>query len=433
MTKDYLKDLIRIDTQNYKSNETELVNYISKFCDNNNIRYEIFYKDENRKNIIISLGPETDQNLIVVGHMDVVVANPEDWELHPFEGKEKDGYLYGRGAVDMKYVIASSLSIIEELKRQEDTLERGINFVFTSDEENGSEYGMEYLITQDRAKKILSNKKALNEGGGFSFVFKDKLYYLYETGQKTVARVKVSIKKNEKSNPFFPDLENEATLVKVIRKVEAIKFDVDLPYTTKKLLAELTGDSDINSNNLLEKLSVIGDKGIVGLLRAMSENYQTASMIKGGNRNKHLGKTVGAEAIFDVRLLPNITEECLAEKLKETLRDLPVEIEIMSFMAGFEAEVDENFVGLLERALKDKNPRIEALLPFITPGSNDGKFLKELNTTVYGFAPLCEKDYFVDVLKGIHSINERILVESIEFNKEVMQDIIVAYCRRRYE
>ncbi len=426
-TKEILVDLIKIDTQNFKQNETDVVNYIIDFCNERNIKYETYSKILSRKNIVISIGKKTEEDIIVLGHTDVVTAKEEDgWDCHPFSGEEKDGYIYGRGTLDMKYLIASSLSIMDKLKKIESSLQKAVHFVFTVDEENGSEYGMKFLLQNEKIKKLLTNKIVINEGGGFSLTYNNNLYYLYETGQKSVGRLKLLVKENKNTNPYFPNFTHEQVLVKAVKNIESIDLSTALPKTTTNLLKNLVG-KNIKDENLIKVLKENSNSGIVSLIRSMSESYITATLIKGGSRNKNLHANYKAEVIFDIRLLPNIKKDTLMKHIENAVENLPVEVELLSFSKGFESDINNNIVKIFESCLKEKNENIKSLLPFITPGANDGKYLKDLGCLVFGFAPLCEKDSFVEILKGIHSVNEKILVESIDFNKEVLEKVIIKY------
>ncbi len=160
-----LQDLIRLDSQNPPGNEKLIVDYIQAYCEEISAAYQVYTYEENRSNIIIRMGRQTDENLIILGHLDVVCAHAAHWSHDPFGGEIADGSIHGRGALDMKYFIAAVLSVLRTLKPMEETLDRGITCIFTADEENGSSFGIQRLLCEEGIAQELQGKTVINEGG----------------------------------------------------------------------------------------------------------------------------------------------------------------------------------------------------------------------------------------------------------------------------
>src|SRR6056297_1150562 len=161
---DTLRDLRRIDTQNPPGNEAPAVEYIEALCREAGLEYETRTYDGNRSNILVRLAPDHDDRLIILGHLDVVKADPASWDHEPFAAEIDGGYLYGRGALDMKYFVAVALAVLIALKPDEARLERGITCVFTADEENGSAFGLPRLLDEPDIRRELTGRTVLNEG-----------------------------------------------------------------------------------------------------------------------------------------------------------------------------------------------------------------------------------------------------------------------------
>jgi acetylornithine deacetylase/succinyl-diaminopimelate desuccinylase-like protein len=410
-----LKDLVRFNTQNPPGNEEPLVRYIHDYCEALHIQNDVYTYEGNRSNIIIRIGKSCADTLIVLGHLDVVHANAADWTVDPFSAEIQDGYLYGRGTLDMKYFIAASMVVMRTLKARESDLKRGITFVFTADEETGSGFGLKRLLMEEGIQEELSHKIVLNEGGGFSVFHDGTCRYLYETGQKSVCRIQVSIAEEANSNPYFPTMSHDKTLVDVLKRLQELKLDDEVPLTSLKLSEAFLQDG--------KKI----DPALRKLVRTMSESMITPTIIHGGSRNPNLAKKTRATVDFDCRLLPGITKEQFIGKIASALRDLPVVFEVKSFSQGYEADIGKNIIKLLENTLMKHDPEITALLPFITPGSNDGKYLKPLGCDILGFAPLHKIDTFTTILPLIHGVDERISLKSIAFCEHVLHDICVEY------
>ena len=411
-----LQDLIRFDTQNPPGNEVALVSYIHEYCEALEIRNDVYLYEGQRANIIIRLGQSTPDNLVVLGHTDVVRAKAEDWTFHPFEAHISEGYLYGRGALDMKYFIAAAMVVMRSLKAREASLKRGIVFVFTADEETGSKYGLPRLLTENGIAEELSHKVVLNEGGGFAVFQQQACRYLFETGQKSVCRLRLTIPEEPDSNPYFHTTAHEATLVRALERLRALVVDDDIPRTSRLLSEAFQTETDSAMDGKLRKL-----------IDTMSQSMITPTIIHGGARNPLLPAHIRATIDLDCRLLPAITQEQFICKIEAALEGLPLHVEVLSFSQGYEADIERKFIKLLELTLKKHDPGIDGLLPFITPGSNDGKYLKPLGCEVLGFAPLHRDDTFTTIMPLIHGLNERISLKSIAFCEQVLHDVCMEY------
>ena len=414
-TLNILQDLIRIDTQNPPGNEGPLVAYIKGFCDRLGVASTVYTYDENRANIVIRMGKSRGRNLVILGHTDVVMADASAWKHDPLGAEIEDGYLYGRGTLDMKYFIAAALSTIQVLQQHEDRLHHKILFLFTADEETGSSFGLPRLLQEPGIAEELSGSIVLNEGGGFSLFENGRCHYLYETGQKSVSSIRVTVPRLADSNPYFPSLEHERLLLEAIHRLQHMKLDESIPATIQSLQATFMQNKEPE------------DIAVQRLIETMSSSMITATIIHGGSRNPKLDSDVKASVDFDCRLLPHISQGAFEKKVEETLKDLPVQYTILRYSQGYEAQVDAEVTSMLERILKRHDPEIVDLLPFITPGSNDGKHLLPLGCDVIGFAPLAKEQPFTAVMPLIHGVDERIALNSIEFCTKILSDVCVEY------
>jgi acetylornithine deacetylase/succinyl-diaminopimelate desuccinylase-like protein len=414
-----LQDLIRFDTQNPPGNEAALVNYIHEYCEALHIQNDVYLYEGPRANIIIRIGHSTPDNLVVLGHTDVVRAKAEDWKHDPFEAHISEGYLYGRGALDMKYFIAAAMVVMRSLKAQEASLKRGIIFVFTADEETGSAFGLPRLLTEKGIAEELSHKVVLNEGGGFAVFHQNTCHYLFETGQKSVCRLRLTIGEEPDSNPYFHTTAHEATLVRALDRLKKLVVDDEIPRTSR-LLSEAFKDDPVDTSHTM-------DAKLRNLIDTMSQSMITPTIIHGGARNPNLPSHIRATIDLDCRLLPAITKEQFVHKIEAALEGLPIQVQVLSFSQGYEADIERKFIKLLELTLQKHDPAIKGLLPFITPGSNDGKYLKPLGCEILGFAPLHKDETFTTIMPLIHGLDERISLKSIAFCEQVLHDVCVEY------
>jgi acetylornithine deacetylase/succinyl-diaminopimelate desuccinylase-like protein len=352
---------------------------------------------------------------VIIGHLDVVKASKEDWKHDPFAATIVDGMMYGRGTLDMKYFIAASLELMAHLVQIEKSLTRGVTFVFTADEEKGSSFGMKRLLSEEGIREELSNKIVLNEGGGFSlFDEEGNCHYLYETGQKSVCRLRVKVEQSSDFNPYFPNLTHDAVVAQVISTLQNLDVDTESSSTSDALCSIFADGSDEKKQRLIE---------------TMSHSMITATLIHGGARNTLLEPKIRATVDFDCRLLPNVSQEIFLQKVESSLCCLHVKIELLQFSQVYESTPKEDFQQLLFHSLQKFDSSIKSLLPFVTPGSNDGKFLQPLGCEVYGFSPLVKSEPFPEIMPLIHGVNERISLESIEFCFNVLDDIVTTYLK----
>lgn len=412
---DILQELIRIDTQNPPGQEKFITDYIRTFCEQYAIDHTVYTYEEQRSNIVMRIGPSGADDLIILGHMDVVVAKEEDWSCDPFSAEITDGFIYGRGALDMKYFIASALVTIRGLKAIEEQLDRGLICIFTADEEQGSTHGMQRLLLEEGIPEMLRGKTVLNEGGGFALPLGEACPYLFETGQKSVARLTISIPEETHTDPYFPTLTHEKTLVEVIRRMEGIDIDEHIPKTSQQLLERFPKDLS-SEDPLLERL-----------LKTMSSSILSPTIIHGGSRNTNTERHIRSSVSFDCRLLPGISKGQFFEKVTEAMEGLQVTIDLGHFTEGYEADVEKRIITLMKETLQQQDPSISDLIPFITPGSNDGKFLKPLGCDVLGFAPLHRDQTFTKIMPLIHGIDERISLKSVAFCTDVLQRVCELY------
>ncbi|MCX6644490.1 MAG: M20/M25/M40 family metallo-hydrolase, partial [Candidatus Bathyarchaeota archaeon] len=149
----FLSDLIRINTTNPPGNETQAANYIAQYLAKEGFKTEIIEPAPGRGNVITRLkGTGEKPSLLLLSHLDVVAANPNEWTIDPFGGIIKDDYVYGRGAIDMKSMTAIEVLVMKLLKKNNAKLKGDVVLAATADEEKGGEEGAGYILQHHREK-----------------------------------------------------------------------------------------------------------------------------------------------------------------------------------------------------------------------------------------------------------------------------------------
>ncbi len=189
---DICRDLIRIDTSNYGDDsgpgERKAAEYVAASLAEVGIESEIFESESGRASLVARWGNQDSPKpgLLIHGHLDVVPAQASDWQVDPFAAEVVDGYLFGRGAVDMKDFDAMLLSVVRARQRAGAIPDRPITLVFTADEEAGGVLGAHWLV-EHHPDLFEGCTEAIGEVGGFSTEVGGKRLYLIESGEKGIA------------------------------------------------------------------------------------------------------------------------------------------------------------------------------------------------------------------------------------------------------
>jgi acetylornithine deacetylase/succinyl-diaminopimelate desuccinylase-like protein len=181
----FLSNLIQINTTNPPGNETKAADYIAQYLAKEGFKTEIIESEPGRGSVITRLeGTGEKPNLLLLSHLDVVAANPAEWSVDPFAGTVKDGYVYGRGAYDMKGMTAIEVLTLKLLKKNNVPIKGDVVLAATADEEKGGEEGAGYLLRNHREKVWCPY--VLNEGGGLAIPQKKGNVYPVQTAEKGI-------------------------------------------------------------------------------------------------------------------------------------------------------------------------------------------------------------------------------------------------------
>jgi acetylornithine deacetylase/succinyl-diaminopimelate desuccinylase-like protein len=373
-----------------------------------------------RASVIVRIEGEDSNRpgLAVHGHLDVVPANPQDWQIDPFAAEIKDGCVWGRGAVDMKDMDAMILSCVRELARTGRKPARDLVIGFLADEEAGGVKGSHWLV-ENHPELFEGVGEAISEVGGYSITFDDKVgqqqrAYLLQTSEKGIAWLRLHAH-GRAGHGSVPNDENAVVrLAQAIDRINAHVWPREYITAVRQLLdsvGELSGVtwSDDDLTPVLEKLG--GARGFVeGTLRDTS-NF---TMLDAGYKHNVIPQT--ASASLDCRYLPGHEDE-----LMDTIRELAgeyVEVEVLHHDIALDAPFDGSLVDKMKGALLGEDPAA-AILPYCLSGGTDNKALKRLGITGYGFAPL-QLPADLDFAPMFHGVDERVPVESLKFGARVL-------------
>ncbi|GAA1863436.1 M20/M25/M40 family metallo-hydrolase [Pseudonocardia ailaonensis] len=415
-------DLIRFDTSNTGDPQTvkgerEAAEYVAGKL--SEVGYEVEVLDSGapgRSNVFARLkGADPSRGaLLVHGHLDVVPAEPSEWSVHPFSGAVQDGYVWGRGAVDMKDMVAMTIAVARQFKREGFVPPRDIVFAFLADEEAGGSYGSHWL-TKNRPDLFEGCTEAVGEVGGFSLTLgQDRRVYLIETAEKGMAWMRLRAKGKPGHGSFLHDDNAVTILAEAVARLGNHRFPLVLTDTVRSFaehIRELTGmefpDSDIEG--AFAKLGPVAR-----MVGATVRDTANPTMLSAGYKANVIPST--AEATVDCRVLPGRRDAFLREV--DELLGPDVEREWIQDLPALETEFDGPLVEAMAAALRTEDPEARTV-PYMLSGGTDAKAFVDLGMRCFGFAPL-RLPPELDFASLFHGIDERVPVDALEFGTKVL-------------
>ncbi|SER30504.1 Acetylornithine deacetylase/Succinyl-diaminopimelate desuccinylase [Mycobacterium sp. 88mf] len=362
--------------------------------------------------------------LMIHGHLDVVPAEPADWSVHPFSGAIKDGYVWGRGAVDMKDMCGMMIAVARHLKRNNITPPRDLVFAFVSDEEHGGTYGCQWLV-DNRPDLFDGVTEAIGEVGGFSLTVPtkdggEKRLYLIETAEKGLSWMRLTARGRAGHGSMVHDDNAVTEIADAVAKLGRHQFPLVLSESVEQFLtavSEETGyDLDPNSPDLEGSIAKLG--GIARIVGATLRDTANPTMLKAGYKANVIPAT--AEAMVDCRVLPG-RKEAFERELDALLgpnitrtweRDLP----------SVETTFDGDLVDAMNAAILAVDPDARTV-PYMMSGGTDAKAFVRLGIRCFGFAPL-RLPPELDFAALFHGVDERVPVDALQFGAGVLEHFL---------
>jgi acetylornithine deacetylase/succinyl-diaminopimelate desuccinylase-like protein len=431
-----LSDLLRIDTTNPPGNETEAAKYLAKDLRKDDFKCELFESALGRGSVITRLkGTGEKPSLLLLSHLDVVAANPKEWSVDPFSGLVKDGFVWGRGALDMKSMTAMEAIVLKLLKRNNAKLKGDVILAATADEEKGGEAGAGWLV-QNHPDKIKADY-VINEGGGLAIPAVGKNIYTIQTSEKGIYWFKVKAK-GRPGHGSMPGAADNAILRinKVVNILGNYRAKINIVPTVKQYLTEITKENPMTeqavrlmlqdpdkSDQVFDMLAHV-DKTMAEENRARLRMTITPTMINGGVKENIIPSE--CEAVFDCRILPGQTPTDAMNIIKDLLKDVgldKLEFETIQANDPSESKANTPLYELIVNVLKAFEPDCK-VTPVLLTGGTDSRFFRRIGSICYGFQPLRADMPYGEMVKTIHGIDERISVENLVFGTSVLYNIV---------
>jgi acetylornithine deacetylase/succinyl-diaminopimelate desuccinylase-like protein len=421
------RDLLRIDTTNTGDPRTTVgervaAEYVAAQLAEVGIESVVHESAPRRANLVARI-PGRDRSrgaLLVHGHLDVVPAEASEWSVPPFEGVEKDGYLWGRGAIDMKDFDAMMLAVVRDWQRTGVVPPRDIVLAFTADEEAGMQFGSQFLV-QQHADLFAGCTEAIGEVGGFSYTINEDLrLYLIETAEKGIDWLRLHARGRPGHGSFVHDDNAVTALAEAVARVGRHRFPMVITPTVRAFLEQVCDAIGIDFDPDNPELAVGKLGPIANLVGATVRNTANPTRLDAGYKDNVIpGK---ASATVDCRTLPG-----QAEIFLDQLRDVigpDIEIEHLQRQAALETGFDGALVAAMADALRAEDPGARAV-PYMLSGGTDAKAFSTLGIRCFGFAPLkLPADLPFSTL--FHGVDERVPVEGLRFGVRVLDRFLQA-------
>ncbi|ROP35600.1 acetylornithine deacetylase/succinyl-diaminopimelate desuccinylase-like protein [Saccharothrix texasensis] len=414
-------ELIRIDTTNTGDpatvvGERAAAEWVAEKL--GEVGYETTYVESGAKgrgNVVARLaGADPSRGaLLVHGHLDVVPADASEWSVHPFSGAVQDGYVWGRGAVDMKDMVAMTLAVARRFKRDGVVPPRDLVFAFLADEEAGGQFGAKWLV-DNRPELFEGVTEAISEVGGFSITLKDDVRaYLVETAEKGIRWLKLRVRGTAGHGSMIHHDNAVAKLAAAVTKLGQHRFPVILTPSVREFLAgvsEITG-LEFPEDDLEGSIGKLG--ALSRMIGATLRDTANPTMLSAGYKANVIPSV--AEATVDCRILPG-REEAFDRELAELLGP-DVEREWLG-LPPVETTFDGALVDAMTASITAEDPGAK-VLPYMLSGGTDAKSFQELGIRNFGFAPL-KLPADLDFSGLFHGVDERVPVDALQFGVRVL-------------
>lgn len=421
-----LAGYLRIQTANPPGNEEEAAFYLKEFLEKHGFQVKLFESAPHRANLVARLkGDGSKRPILLYNHMDVVEADATRWSCDPFGGEIRDGYVWGRGAIDMKSMGIMQLLALVLLAQEQPKRTRDIIFLAGADEEKGSQFGAKWMV--EHHWQEIDAEYAWDEGGfGMSDLFGPQPVFTVAVAEKKDLWLKL-IAHGEPGYSGIPQRETSInTLLHALERVQMLNSAYELHGVTREMFKRVSQRFSFPKNIILRNLDkkLCFKMALPGLSQspkvdAMLRDTLSVTVLKAGGKENIIPEK--AEAILDMRLLPGKSPQQAIDRLHNLIGDERVEIEVIEAPEpSVTSDMHSEFFEVLSSVLKRNVP--EGLCtPLLTPGTTDSAFFRQKGVQSYGLIPIILDPGEMD---RYHGIDERISIRNLELGTRVIFEVM---------
>ncbi len=420
-----LQRLLRFDTSNPPGNERECIEWIRDLLEALGCEVRIVAQQPERPNLIARLaGRGESPPLLLQGHVDVVAARGE-WQHGPFDGELVDGYVWGRGALDMKGGVAMMLAAFMRAKAGGAQPPGDVILCLLADEEAGSPLGADFLV-REHAELFDGVRYSIGEFGGFTMDVAGRRFYPIMVAEKQICWTRATVRgpAGHGSMPIRGGAMGK--LGRLLQRLDRRRLPVHVTPVARSMIEAIASDVPATLAVPLKGLLVptltdrlldaFGERGRI--FDPLLHNTISATIVQGGEKDNVIPDEISLS--LDCRLLPGFTPEQVFAELR-ALSGVELEFEIVQHdpvsgepdMAMF-----ETLAGALRELDADAKP-----IPMLLPGVTDGRFFSRLGVQTYGFLPM-QLPPELPFMQLIHAPDERLPADAVEFGTRAIGRVL---------
>jgi acetylornithine deacetylase/succinyl-diaminopimelate desuccinylase-like protein len=417
-----LQQLIRFDTTNPPGNEAECIAFVRGLLEDAGCEVELYAKDPARPNLVSRLpGAGGRAPLLLQGHVDVVTTTGQNWTRPPFDGELVDGYVWGRGALDMKGGVAMMVSAFLRAAREQTELPGEVILCVLADEENGGDYGAKFLV-EDHAHLFEGVRWSLGEFGGFTLELGGKRLYPIQVAEKQICWLKARVPGQGGHGAMIQRGGTMSRLGKLLRDLDRKRMPVHVTPPARAMIEGMANAVSRPQRDILlallkprltdRVLPLLGERART--TEPLLRNTVNATIVRAGEKVNVVPAFVDVE--LDARALPGFGPDDVIGELQELVGD-DIELELVRYDAGPpEPRLDQ--FETLAAIIRELDPG-SIPVPLLQAGVTDARFFAQLGIQNYGFLPLkLPGDFRFTGL--IHAADERVPADAIEFGAEAV-------------
>lgn len=417
-----LQRLIQFNTTNPPGHEAACIGYIREMLDEAGIESTLIAKDPERPNLIARLpGEGKAPPLLLYGHADVVTTENQPWQQPPFDGQLIDGYVWGRGALDMKGGVAMMVSAFLRANAEGLRPPGDILLAIVSDEEAGGDFGAKFLVAE-HPELFKGIKYAIGEFGGFTLTVGGKRFYPIMISEKQIYWLKATVRGAGGHGSIPVKGGAMARLARLLDVLDQNDLPVHVTPPAKMMVeamaAALGGPQGLILSQLTNPaltnltLKTLGERGRI--FSPLFRNTVSPTMLHGSDKVNVIPSE--ASLVMDGRLLPGFKPDDMLKELRAIVGE-DVGFELVRYDEG-PAEPDMTMFDTLANILKESDPQ-GIPIPLLLSGVTDGRFFSKLGIQTYGYLPMTLPEDF-NFSQIIHAADERVPAAAIEFGAQAI-------------
>lgn len=425
------QDLLRFDTSNPPGDEADCATYVADQLRDVGIEPDVVQSAPGRSNVVARLaGDGTRGPLLLNAHLDVVPVEEDRWTHPPFAGEVHDGYLWGRGAVDMKNMAAMSVAAMRLLARSGAPLRRDVIFAGVADEEAGCARGSAWLV--DQRPDLVRAEYALGEVGGFTLRVGDAVVYPIQTGEKGICWLRVTAH-GATGHASMPRADNAVVrLAEFLAAVGRRSLPLHVSPPVARYVRALADTQPLPARAALLALlrprlsplvtrHLVREPGTARSLHAVLRNTVSPTRLEAGFKTNVIPGRATAE--LDGRVAVGSSSAELLAELR-ALADDHITFEVMKEHPPRSASPDTALFATISDVVGEHHPGAVAV-PTVIPGFTDAAYWSRLGTTCYGFSPVRLEPDDPDFIELFHADDERIPVTGFAAGLKMLADVVL--------